>query len=76
MKFVEFNLLFDAHGQVSKSPMLINIDRVTEVVETSHGVAIKIDGTPRHQLVVESFEEVKKRLGLAITPRAETLAKI
>ena len=56
--------------------VLVNPDHVLLVQEETRQLRACIilwDGTVRIN-VRESFEEIKKRLGLAITPRAETLA--
>jgi hypothetical protein len=55
---------------------LINSDKVIDVSELEKGCKIISVGPTFPLIVEESFEEVKKRLGLAIFPRAETLMKI
>ena len=55
--------------------VLLNADRVTLVHDGLPGRNVTLFiGTEIKVNVRQSFEEVKKRLGMAITPRAETIA--
>jgi len=55
--------------------VLINSEHISAVREGRAGQNVSIwIGTDIRINVRQSFEETKKRLGLAITPRAETLA--
>jgi len=61
-----------------KEKILINPDRISLVRQKQNGaknfVQIYLDGGDIKVSVDQDFEEVKKRLGMTITPRAETLA--
>lgn len=55
---------------------LVNPDHVAVVLEETKTVhaSIVMQGADIKVNVRESFQEIKKRFGLSITPRAETLA--
>lgn len=63
-------------SETAHKKILINTDFVVYVKELLNGpgcsVAFRGGGTA---IVEESYEEVKKRSGLLITPRAETIAQ-
>lgn len=52
---------------------LVNPDKIIYVVEDEQGTVIISVGSTFPVVVEETFEEVKKKLGLKITPRAETI---
>ena len=59
--------------RVGGEEMLINPEYIMSVERFSTGTTLRMrEG--RIVTVVEQFEEIKKRLGLVISPRAETLA--
>ena len=73
MSFIEVTI----NGDWRK--VLVNSEYITRVVDgASAAKTVEIHvlehGDHVQLNVKESFDEVKKRLGLAITPRAETLA--
>ena len=63
----------DSEGQ----GVLVNAEQVTVVrEETRSNRACIIVGADIRINVRQTFEEIKKRLGMAISPRAETIARI
>ena len=70
LEFVEFTEASD-----DKYPVLVNPKDVSFVCcDKQHREILMKNG--RGVWVKETFEEIKKRLGMSITPRAETLAKV
>lgn len=61
----------------SGKPILINTDKIIGIgtVKGSEDYIIATDDSTIISLAItESFEEIKKRLSMSITPRAETIA--
>lgn len=74
--FVEFTLCNTGTGlslSSIESPVLIDTGHVIYVTRSNIGNSC-IYTKDMCFYLVESFEEVKKRLGMTITPRAETIA--
>lgn len=77
MQFAEFNIL------QNNNPISIRPDQVAaffwfrEIVDNVFQNCIKIDLISGHTFLVrQDYEEVKKRLGMPIIPRGETIARI
>jgi hypothetical protein len=68
--FVEFTLI------ENREPVVINTDKISDITRNAHSSRrIKMDDGNFHN-VAETLEEIKKRIGMQISPRAETIAKI
>jgi hypothetical protein len=73
--FVEFTT-------IQKNKVLVVSDNINYIIETSDFVGQQLVQCRRIEMkngsninIIETFDEIKKRVGLAIPPRAETLSR-
>jgi len=74
--FIELTWVNLNRPDLLPAKITINVDSIRTVADTANYTTISFrDQNARTMAVTESYDEVRKRLGLAISPRAETLAQ-